>query len=205
MRSLTSQDFSLTSAKDRNGTASITSSEGVGQIFITRVTLKMRKECGMTSAKAGEVPDNTLVQLRESRTLPDGTRRAKVIEVGSSPERSGWVSCVAKDGRETLDHDVTHVYEQKLGNALPLVQGAFSSDGGQVVNEVKNLGVSPSFMQGALSGLAAQGMSEKKWATEYLPAYAAQKAAVFSEPIKGRCSFRVGSSPCHLSRLDRPA
>ena len=176
------------SAKDRNGTASITSSEGVGQIFITRVTLKMRKECEMTSAKAGEIPGDTLVQLREWRTLPDGTRRAKVCEVGSSPERSGWVSCVAKDGHETLDQDVTHVYEQKLGNALPLVEQAFSSDGGQVVSEVKNLSVSSSFMKGALTGLAAQDMSEEKWATEYLPAYAAQKAAIFSEPIKGTCS-----------------
>ena len=56
----------------------------------------------MKSAFAGELPPNTCVHVREWRTLPDGTRRADVCEVDSWPETSGWVSCVAKDGGETL-------------------------------------------------------------------------------------------------------
>jgi len=70
--------------------------------YTVRVTLKMRAEADMTSAPAGEMPANTCVYVREWHTLPNGTRRAHVCEVGSSPEKSGWLSCVAKDGRDTL-------------------------------------------------------------------------------------------------------
>ena len=82
--------------------ASSTSNENAEQTYTTRVTLKMRVEADMKSAPAGEMPANTHVHVREWRTLPDGTRRAHVCEVGSSPEKSGWISCVAKDRRETL-------------------------------------------------------------------------------------------------------
>ena len=57
---------------------------------------------GRPSPPAGEMPANACVHVREWRTLPHGTRRAHVCEVGSSPEKSGWLSCVAKDGRDTL-------------------------------------------------------------------------------------------------------
>ena len=43
---------------------------------------------------AGEMSSNTCVTVREWRVLADGTRRAHVCEVGSSPEKSGWLSCV---------------------------------------------------------------------------------------------------------------
>ena len=79
-----------------------TSDEHVVEQTYTRVTLKMCKEADMKSAPAGEMPANTHVHVREWHALPDGTRRAHVCEVGSSPEKSGWISCVAKDRRETL-------------------------------------------------------------------------------------------------------
>ena len=76
--------------------------EHVEQTYVTRITLKMRADADMKSAPAGEMPANTHVHVREWRALPDGTRRANVCQVGSSPEKSGWLSCVAKDGAETL-------------------------------------------------------------------------------------------------------
>ena len=62
----------------------------------------MRTDADMKSNPAGEMSANTCVTVREWRVLADGTRRAHVCEVGSSPEKSGWLSCVARDGAETL-------------------------------------------------------------------------------------------------------
>ena len=77
--------------------------EGVTtQTYTTRVTLKMRADADMKSDPAGEMSANTHVHVSEWRVLADGTRRAHVCEVGSSPEKSGWLSCVAKDGAETF-------------------------------------------------------------------------------------------------------
>ena len=74
----------------------------LGETYTTRTKLKMRAEANMRSAPAGEMPANTHVHVLEWCTLPDGTRRAHVSEVSPSAERSGWLSCVAKDGRKTL-------------------------------------------------------------------------------------------------------
>ena len=77
-------------------------SDAAAQTHTTRVTLKMRAEADMNSDVVGEMPANSCVTVREWCVLPDGTRRAHVCEVGSSPEKTGWLSCVAKDGAETL-------------------------------------------------------------------------------------------------------
>ena len=76
--------------------------EHAEQTYVTRITLKMRVEADMKSAPAGQMLANTHVHVRERCTLADGTRRAHVFEVGSSLEKSGWLSCVGKDGAETL-------------------------------------------------------------------------------------------------------
>ena len=96
---------SVAIAKAAEATQARTSilNEGVmTQTYTTRVTLKMRADADIKSDPAGEMSGNSCVTVREWRVLADGTRRAHVCEVGSSPEKSGWLSCVAKDGAETL-------------------------------------------------------------------------------------------------------
>ena len=101
--------------------------EEVEQTYITRITLKMRAEADMKSDPAGEMPANSHVTVREWRTLPDGTRRAHVCEVGSSPEKLGWLSCVAKDGAETLLPTTARADEEHIFLALPQTQAADSN------------------------------------------------------------------------------
>ena len=97
----------------------------LGETYVTRTTLKMRAEANMRSAPAGEMPANTHVRVSEWCTLPDGTRRAHVCEVGSSAEKSGWLSCVAKDGRNTLvPADTDRDEEEYIFLALPQKQAA---------------------------------------------------------------------------------
>ena len=103
--------------------------EDVEQTYITRITLKMRAEADMKSAPAGEMPANAHVHVREWRTLPEGTRRAHVCEVGSSPEKSGWLSCVSKDGAETLLPTTARADEEHIFLALPRKQAAAGDSG----------------------------------------------------------------------------
>ena len=58
----------------------------------------------MSSAEQGELPPGARLYVVGDRvTLPDGTKRALVTLCGDDEQTpAGWVSCVAKDGRETL-------------------------------------------------------------------------------------------------------
>ena len=79
----------------------------------TRVRLKVRQGFEMSSDLLGELPVNTFVRIVETRTLSDGARRARVAVVSDEgakradknaggTELDGWVSCVGKDGHETM-------------------------------------------------------------------------------------------------------
>ena len=96
------------------------------QAYITRITLKMRADADMKSDPAGEMPANAHVHVREWCTLPEGTRRALVCEVNSSPEKSGWLSCATRDGAETLVPTTARVDEEHIFLALPRKQAAGS-------------------------------------------------------------------------------
>lgn len=74
-------------------------------LYTTRVKLKMRVGSDLDSDPRGELPADSRVIVRERRTLPDGTRRAEVVEKvaeGAPAARVGWISCVGKDGRDTI-------------------------------------------------------------------------------------------------------
>ena len=80
------------------------SRESTVNLFIARSKLKVRAGSALESDAQGEVPAGTKVYVTERWQLADGTRRALISRSGEEGTTAtlGWVSCVAKDGRDTL-------------------------------------------------------------------------------------------------------
>jgi len=81
-------------------TASVAISQG--EVLVATGKLKMRSGRELDSDEAGSLAPKTRVIVIERSELEDGTRRARVArEADGVP--LGWVSSVAKDGRENLE------------------------------------------------------------------------------------------------------
>lgn len=78
------------------------SSDALGQLFAANCKLKLRVGAELDTDDAGSLPAGVRVLIVERVELDNGTQRALVQREGEA-KPSGWVSCLAKDGRDTLD------------------------------------------------------------------------------------------------------
>ena len=63
----------------------------------------MRAAAEMESKVIAELLAGTVMTVLEQRTLPNGTKRARVaLKSDIGQVRRGWVSLIGKDGAETL-------------------------------------------------------------------------------------------------------
>ena len=73
----------------------------VMEVLMARTRLKMRKSFALDSEHASDLAAGTKVHVLQRQKLADGTIRAQVALRGQK-EPAGWVSWLAKDGRENL-------------------------------------------------------------------------------------------------------
>ena len=100
-----------------------------GDVFASVGKLKMRAACELDSDEAGSLAPGTRVVILERSELSDGTKRARVGKE-SNGVPLGWVSCVAKDGRDNLEPitkaSPSGVAKSSTNKAPPSTQNAAS-------------------------------------------------------------------------------